>query len=88
MRPTEKDVLSWDPTIATLAKKRSRMIGVDFDDLYQEGRLSVITSYMMDESPSEQSITNALRRYVRAVKESREVVYEPEISQLLPIFNS
>lgn len=88
VRPTEKQLLGWDDTIDVLAKKRSRMAGIEYDDLFQEGRVAVMTAYMLGSEPTEQLIVNAIRRYIRAVKETRTVVYEPEIRSLVPLWDS
>lgn len=78
-------ILSWDPLITSLARKRCRMVGIEFEDLLQEGRVSVVTSYAMGLIPTEQSIVNALRRYMRAVREGRAVVYEPSVQSLFSL---
>lgn len=88
MRPSEKQLLGWDSTIEVLAKKRCRMVGIEYDDLFQEGRVAVMTDYMQDREPTEATIVNAMRRYIRAVKETRTVVYEPEIRSLVPLWDS
>ena len=64
------------------------MVGVEQDDLIQEGRLCVITRYMMGEDPTEEDIVNQMRRYIRAIKEAKTVIYEPEIRSLVPLWNS
>lgn len=66
----------WDETIETLAKKRSRIIGVDYDDLIQEGRMAVVLSLLGDYEPCELDILNAMRRYIRNQKKPRETTYE------------
>lgn len=75
-RPSDKSALSFDGVITTLARQRSRMVGADFDDLYQEGRLEVWSKLLEGETPTENDIINAMRRWLRAGREGKGVVYE------------
>jgi hypothetical protein len=51
------------------------MVGIEFDDLVQEARLEVWTILLLGETPTENDLINAMRRYMRCVREGREVVY-------------
>lgn len=82
MRTPSDQVQEFEGIITELARRRSRMIGVEFDDLAQEGRLEVFTRLLVGEVPTERDITNSMRRYIRAVKQNRSVVYEPSVSDL------
>ena len=72
----DQEILAWDSTIRDLARKRCRPVGVEFSDLYQEGYVEVITRYMVGQVPTEQAIINSMRRYLRAIRERRGVIYE------------
>ena len=77
--------MEWDTLIISLARKRCRMVGAEFDDLFQEGRAEVLTKYLVGEVPTELDIVNAMRRYLRAVREVREVVYDPPLSSIFSV---
>lgn len=77
MLPTYSDTLEYEGLISTLARQRCRMAGVEYDDLVQEARLEVWTKLLEGKVPSEQNLINSMRRYMRAVKGGRAVVYEP-----------
>lgn len=77
MKTVSSDQLTvWDETIEQLAQKRSRIIGVDLDDLIQEGRMAVLLSLMGDFEPIELDILNAMRRWIRAQKRCSYVTYD------------
>jgi len=72
---SDEQVKIWDETIETLAKRRSRIIGVDYDDLIQEGRMAVLLALLGDYEPCELDIQNAMRRWIRAQKKTTYVTY-------------
>lgn len=80
---SQSQIDPWDGLIKTLARKRCKMAGIDYDDLCQEGYLSVITSYAMGSLPTEQTIVNSMRRYLRSVRGGKSITYEPRIEDLL-----
>lgn len=80
-----EDVTAWDGIILSLARKRCRQVGADVDDLRQEGYVEVITRLRLGQEPTEANIINAMRRYLRAVREGRTIEYEPKVLSLLPV---
>lgn len=68
--------LSYDGAIDELARKRGRMAGVEREDLVQEARLEGWTKLLRGEIPTERDFINAMRRWTRAQKEGRSVVYQ------------
>lgn len=73
---SDENIKVWDETIESLAKKRSRIIGVDYDDLIQEGRVAVLLALLGDFEPCELDIKNAMRRYIRNQKKCQTTTYE------------
>ncbi len=65
----------YEEMIGEQARKRSRLVGVDYDDLIQEGRMAVILSLMGDFTPNELDIKNAMRRWIKAQKNAKTVYY-------------
>lgn len=58
------------------------MVGIDYEDLVQEARLEVWTKLLEGKVPTEANIVNSMRRYMRAVREGRGVIYEPSVQSL------
>lgn len=75
-RPTDAEGLSFDGVISTLARQRSRMVNVEYDDLVQEARLQAWGMLLKGEIPTEKDFVNCMRRYMRAQREGRGIVYE------------
>lgn len=73
---SDSDITAWDTLILTLAKKRSSIVGVELDDLIQEGRTSVLLCLLGNVSPSELDIKNSMRRWVNACKKQSHVSYD------------
>lgn len=69
-------ITPWDDVILALAKKRSRINGVEIDDLIQEGRMNVLLCLLGGADPSEVRIKNAMRRWINSVKKQSHVTYE------------
>lgn len=76
MSISDSDIATWDAVILTLAKKRSSIVGVELDDLIQEGWMSVLLCRLGNVEPSELDIKNSMRRWVNAQKKTSSVVYE------------
>lgn len=76
MSVVSSDIKAWDETIEVLAKKRSRIQGVEYDDLIQEGRMAVLLSLLGNVVPDETYIKNAMRRYIRNQKQTQTTTYE------------
>lgn len=76
MQVSNDSITVWDETVEELAKKRSRIIGVDYDDLIQEGRMAVLLALLGDYEPCELDIKNAMRRYIRNQKKQVHTTYE------------
>ncbi len=74
-RPTDASALAFDGVITQLARKRCRMPGIEMDDLVQEARLQVWDMLLRGETPTEQDLINSMRRWMRACREGRAVVY-------------
>lgn len=70
------DISSWDEVVTALANKRSRINGVEKDDLIQEGRMSVLLCLLGDIEPNEVDIKNAMRRWINAQKKQSHVTYD------------
>ena len=66
----------FDGVITDLARKRCRMVGVELDDLVQEARLEAWTKQLKGEDPTEVDLINAMRRWIRAQKAGKGIVYE------------
>lgn len=73
---SSEQIKDWDETINTLAKKRSRINGVELDDLIQEGRTNVLLDLLGGFDPSETNIKNAMRRWINAQKKQSHVTYD------------
>lgn len=76
MAITSSSIAEWDDVIFSLAKKRGRIVGVEVDDLVQEGRFSILLCLLGDIEPSEQDIKNTMRRYINAQKKQSHVTYD------------
>lgn len=76
MQISDSQIAAWDDTVLSLAKKRSRINGVEMDDLIQEGRMSVLLCLLGEVIPSELDIKNSMRRYINAVKKQSHVQYD------------
>lgn len=76
MGVSSQQIKAWDETINTLAKKRSRINGVELDDLIQEGRTNVLLDLLGGFDPSETNIKNAMRRWINAQKKQSHVTYD------------
>lgn len=83
-RPSDESALSFDGVITVLARQRSRMQGVEQEDLFQEGRLEVWSKLLQGETPTEKDVINAMRRWMRASREGRAVVYD-KIQRVQPV---
>lgn len=69
-------ITPWDNVILSLAKKRSRINGIEVDDLIQEGRMSVLLCLLGGLPPSELDIKNSMRRWIRNQKSQTYTSYE------------
>lgn len=63
-------VEQYDPAVAALATRiagegRSRRYGAEYDDLFQEGRLSILLALREGKSPSLRKSEHTMRDYVR-----------------------
>lgn len=76
LTPSDKLALSFDGVITSLAHKRCGMAGIEMDDLIQEGRLEAWSKLLKGETPTEADFVNCMRRYMRAVRTGRTIVYQ------------
>lgn len=76
MQVSSSDISRWDEVVLALAKKRSRINGVEVDDLIQEGRMSVLLCLLGDVAPSELDIKNSMRRWINSCKKQSHVTYD------------
>lgn len=77
MATVSSDQISdWDGVINTLARQRSRITGVELDDLIQEGRMSVLLCLLGSVQPTELEIKNSMRRWIRNQKKQTHTTYD------------
>lgn len=73
--PDYSDMVEYEGLISSLARRRCRAVGVDYEDLVQEARLEVWTKLLEGKTPTENDLVNSMRRWMRCIREGRGVVY-------------
>lgn len=82
-------VAAYDDLVSDLTRRFIGRFGAEYDDLFQEGRVSVFKALAKDEMPSKDLILGAMRNWVRTLEHQtrytrlRSVSYEEHQAMLL-----